>query len=343
MINFDRLDLNLLRVFDAVMEERSVIKAGHRLHLSQSAVSHALTRLREGLGEELFVRTGKGMTPTAFALKISDPLRKALRSMSTTLVLAASEFDAASIKRSFVVAANDYVSAILIPEFNGSLSKLAPGIDLVIRPSTRIDLAEQIDLGRIDIAIGIFRSIPERLRSTVLMHQDEVLLVWNKHPLAEREVMLRDIATFSIAVVSLGGQQDGAISGFILERGLARQSEMYDRSALENALQGIGEQPRLQTTIPHFLVIPMLLEDSELISIVPRPLATTLCKRYPLAVKELPYATTPQRLDAVWHSNNDADPAHSWLRARLSETVRNIDTKLGINAETERILMSALR
>lgn len=324
MIAFDRLDLNLLRVFDAVMEERSVLRAGRRLHLSQSAVSHALARLRESIGEEIFVRTGKGMTPTDYAFQIGTPLRTALQSMSSALAHAAPAFQPAMARRTFVIAANDYVSAILLPNFNHMLSKVAPGIDLVIRPSTRLDLAEQIDLGRIDIAIGMFRGIPDRLRSQLLMQQDEVLVTWNGHPTAKRKIKLRDLSNYPITVVSLGGEEDGAVGGFILERGLARQSEMYDRPALERALQRADLQPRKQVTIPHFLVIPMLLENSNLISIVPRPLAGVFSRAYPLVFKELPYPVTPQRLDAVWHSHNDIDPAHCWLRSQLSETVRCI-------------------
>jgi DNA-binding transcriptional LysR family regulator len=330
MITFDRIDLNLLRVFDVVMEERSVLRASQRLHLSQSAVSHALSRLRESLGEEIFVRTGKGMTPTDYAFAISIPLRTALQSMSSALAHAASPFQAATARRSFAIAANDYASAILIPHLNRVLAEVAPGIDLVIRPSTRLDLAEQIDLGRIDIAIGMFRSIPDRLRSQLLMQQDEVLITWKKHPTAKRKISLADLSHYPIVVVSLGGEEDGAVKGFILERGLARQSEMYDRPALERALQEVALLPRKQVIIPHFLVIPMLIENSNLLSIVPRPLADVFSKTYPIAVKELPYQVASQRMDIVWHSHNDIDPAHCWLRSLVSETARSIQ---GVTAD----------
>ncbi|MFZ6646538.1 LysR family transcriptional regulator [Undibacterium sp. TJN25] len=319
MIPFDRIDLNLLRVFDAVMEERSVLRASQRLRLSQSALSHALSRLRESLGEEIFVRTCKGMTPTDYAFSISVPLRTALQSMSSALARAASPFHAPTARRSFTVAANDYASAILMPHLNQVLAKVAPGIDLVIRPSTRLDLAEQIDLGRIDIAIGMFRSIPDRLRSQLLIQQDEVLIMWKKHPIATRKINLEDLSRHSIVVVSLGGEEDGAVKGFILERGLARQSEMYDRFALENALQEITLTPRKQVIIPHFLVIPMLIENSNLLSIVPRPLAEVFSKTYPILVQELPYQVSSQRMDIVWHSHNDIDPAQCWLRSLVGE------------------------
>jgi DNA-binding transcriptional LysR family regulator len=330
MITFDRIDLNLLRVFDVVMEERSVLRASQRLHLSQSAVSHALSRLRESLGEEIFVRTGKGMTPTDYAFAISIPLRAALQNMSSALARAASPFQAATARRSFTIAANDYTSATLIPHLNRTLTSVAPGIDLVIRPATRLDLAEQIDLGRIDIAMGMFRSIPDRLRSQLLMQQDEVLIAWKKHPAARRKITLSDLAQYPIVVVSLGGEEDGAVRGFILERGLARQSEMYDRPALERALQEVALLPRKQVIIPHFLVIPMLIESSDLLSIVPRPLAEVFSKTYPIVVKELPYRVSSQRMDIVWHSHNDIDPAHCWLRSLVSETARNIQGAAGV-------------
>ncbi len=319
MISFDRLDLNLLRIFDAVMEERSVLRASQRLHLSQSAVSHALSRLRESVGEDLFIRTSNGVRPTDFAMEISHPLRAALQSMHGALSRAASPFQPGSISKTFVIAANDYVSAILLPRLNHMLSQSAPGIDLVIRPSTRLDLAEQIDLRRIDIAIGTFSSIPERLHSQLLMQQDEVLICRNGHPITAGNMSIAAMATYPLAVVSLGGEEDGAVSGFILERGLARQSEMYDRPALERALQQADAQIRSQMTIPHFLAIPSLLENSELVAIVPRPLATVFASTYPLAILPLPYPVGLQRLDLVWHSHNDLDPAHSWLRAQLCD------------------------
>lgn len=324
MISFDRLDLNLLRVFDAVMEERSVLRASQRLHLSQSAVSHALARLRENLSEEIFVRTGRGMTPTDYAFEISTPLRSALQTISSALAQASSPFQPATVSRSFVIAANDYVSAILLPRFNRVLSDIAPGIDLVIRPSTRLDLAEQIDLGRIDLAIGTFDSIPERLRSQLLLLQDEVLVMRSKHPTEAKKIGLKDMAAYPLIVVSLGGQEEGAVSGFIHERGLGRQSEMYDRPALEHAFQKAPAQPRRHITIPHFMAIPALLEDGDLMAIVPRPLAALFAKAHGLLVKELPYKILPKRLDLVWHSHNDLDPAHCWLRTQLREVAREL-------------------
>lgn len=322
MIAFDKLDLNLIRVFDAVMEERSVLRASQRLHLSQSAVSHALSRLRDSLNEEIFVRTGKGMTPTSYAFEISVPLRAALHSISLALSPADSAFKPKSVKRSFVIAANDYVSATLLPRLNRRLATLAPGINLMITPSTRLDLAEQIDLGRIDVAIGTFRSVPDRLRSLLLLLQDEVLVCSGVHPTGDNEVRLQDMAEFPLAVVSLGAE--GAHSAYILERGLARQAEMYDREALEHALAGAGLSVRRQIVLPHFLALPMLLEDSELLAIIPQPLAKTFARSLGFKIKSLPYPVTRQRLDMIWHMNNDNDAAQRWLQEQISAAALDI-------------------
>lgn len=324
MIAFDKLDLNLIRVFDAVMEERSVLRASQRLHLSQSAVSHALSRLREGLGQEIFVRTGKGMTPTSYAIEISGPLRAALHSMSKTLAQGASAFDPQSVNRSFVIAANDYISATLLPRLNHQLSTAAPGIDLTITPSTRLDLAEQIDLGRIDVAIGSFRSVPERLRTLPVMFQDEVLVCSGAHPIGSAALHLEDMAKYPLAVVSLGGEGEGMLSGYILERGLARQAQMYDRVALEQALAKAGLSVRRQIVLPHFLALPMLLEDSELLAIMPHPLARTFARTLGFMIKPLPYPVARQQLDMIWHSSNDSDPAQRWLHGQISAAADKI-------------------
>ncbi|MCO7564476.1 LysR substrate-binding domain-containing protein [Pseudomonas sp. S 311-6] len=323
MIAFDKLDLNLIRVFDAVMEERSVLRASQRLHLSPSAVSHALGRLREGLGEEIFVRTGQGMTPTHYAYQISEPLRSALRSIGETLAGAAAPFNPGSIDRSFVIAANDYLSATLLPPLNRQLRSAAPGIDLVITPVTRLDLAEQIDLGRIDVALGMFRSVPERLRSRPILLQEEVLVCRGDHPLGSAQATLADLARYPLAVVSLGGTD--ANSDYILERGLARQTDMYDRGALENALAQAGLTLRRQVVLPHFLALPLLLEDSELLAIMPRPLARTFARTMGLMIKELPYPVAHQQLEMVWHGNNENDPSQRWLQEQVACAAKALD------------------
>ncbi|MEJ8823725.1 LysR substrate-binding domain-containing protein [Variovorax humicola] len=311
-MSIGRIDLNLLKVFDAVYEERNLVIAGRRLNLTQSAVSHALARLRELVGDDLFLRTGKGMVPTGRALAMAPVLRDSLRRIEATLGVE-SFFPEHSTRR-FVIAANDHVTAVIVAPLARALQETAPGVDLVIRPSTRLDLAEQIDLGRIDLAIGIFSQVPARLNTRILMTQREVMLMAKGHPASRRKLSLRDIAKYPLVTVSVGGQEEGAVDGFIVERGLARQSEMFDRHSLEEALAEIQTVPRLRVTVPHALAIPALLRGSTMLSIVPASLAKALTKTGELLVRQSPYRAGTATTRAVWHRRNDHDAAHAWLR-----------------------------
>lgn len=319
-MSIGRMDLNLLKVFDAVFEDRNLILAGRRLNLSQSAVSHALTRLRELVGDELFVRTGKGMQPTGRASAMAPALRDALRRIEATLGV--EPFDPALSSRRFTIAANDHITAVIVAGLTRALQQAAPGVDLVIRPSTRLDLAEQIDLGRIDLAIGTFSQVPARLNARTLLSQGEVILMRKGHPAARRKLAVRDLAKYALVTTSLGGQEEGAVDGFILERGLARQSEMFDRSALAEALAAIGQAPRLRVTVPHSLAIPALLRESDMLSIVPTSLGAYLARAGELLQRQPPYRAATVVTRAVWHGRNDHDAAHAWLREMVAAAAR---------------------
>ena len=326
-VNPNRMDLNLLRVFDAVFEDQNLLRAGKRLHLSQSAISHALARLREALQDELFIRTARGMEPTARALAMAAPLREALRSIHDTLGV--QPFDPATASRTFVLAANDYVTSVLLVGLSRRVAAIAPAVDLVVRPSTRLDLAEQIDVGRIDLAIGIFAEVPPRFQSGPVWTQEDVLVMRKGHPLRRRRLRVDDLAEFPLVTVSLGGQEEGAVSGYIVERGLARQSEMFDRQALEDALAAIGQRPRYRVTVPHSLAVPELLVDSDMLSIVPAPLAQAFASRGDLHAKPLPYEVANVSLRAIWHRRHEHDPAHVWLREQLMEIAESTRSEQG--------------
>jgi DNA-binding transcriptional LysR family regulator len=317
-MSIGRTDLNLLKVFEAVYEERNLLLAGKRLNLTQSAVSHALRRLREIVGDELFMRTGRGMVPTGRATAMAPTLRDALRRIEDALGV--EPFSPERSGRRFVIAANDHVTAVIIAPLSRELQESAPGVDLVIRPSTRLDLAEQIDLGRIDLAIGIFSQVPPRLNSRTLMSQGETLLMPKGHPAARRKLTLDDLAKYPLVTLSVGGQEEGAVGGFIVERGLARQSEMFDRHALEESLRPSGRAPRLRITVPHALAIPALLRDTQMLSIVPESLGMALAKGGDLVRRPLPYPAGRSVVRGVWHARDEHDVGHAWLRDRVATT-----------------------
>ncbi|PTR34073.1 LysR family transcriptional regulator [Luteibacter sp. OK325] len=306
---FNNFDLNLLRIFDAVMQERSVLRASQKLFLSQSAVSHSLRRLRETLDDELFIRTVAGMQPTARALLLADPVRRALASLEVGIGL--QKFDPASSNKVFTIAASDSITTVMLPRILKILAAEAPRIDIVVRPSTRIDLAEQLDLGRIDVAVGTFSTAASRFHSDRLFDYDDVLIT--RAPRTRTVMTMEDFSNLSLMVVSLGGDHEGAVDGYISERGLARRSEMYDRLSYERACAGCAKVSRIAVALPHFMAIPALLDDTQLAAIVPRPLAAVFAQTYPIGTYELPYATKRFEVSSLWHERLTGDGSHDWL------------------------------
>jgi DNA-binding transcriptional LysR family regulator len=321
-MNLARIDLNLLRVFDAIFEDRNLLLAGKRLNLSQSAISHALGRLRDVLEDDLFVRTAKGMEPTARAQAMAMPLRNALQQIQNTL--GNEPFLPHIASREFVVAANDYITMLLLGRLSQKLSAEAPMVNLIIRPSTRLDLAGQIDIGRIDIAVGIFAEVPSRFQSMLVWQQTEVLAMRQEHPIGARAVTQEDLLTYPLAAVSLGGQEEEASGGFIVERGLARQSEMFNRQALDDAFASYPASPRLRVCVAHSLAIPALLRHSDMLAIVPSPLGHEFERNGELRTQAVPYPTPASSVRAVWHTRSDHDPALQWLRAQISEVATQV-------------------
>ncbi|GAB2891175.1 LysR family transcriptional regulator [Paraburkholderia jirisanensis] len=318
----ERMDLNLLRVFDAIFEDRNLALAGRRLNLSQSAISHALGRMRDVLGDDLFVRTARGMEPTTRAIAMAAQIRGALQQINAALGMNA--FEPRVAERQFVVAANDYVTYLVLGRLSQRLSADAPLVDLVIRPATRLDLAGQIDIGRIDLAIGIFADIPARFQAMQLWEQTEALLVHRDHPLAGRDVLREDLTRYPLVAISQGGEEEGAVSGFIVERGLARQSEMFDRKALEEAFAGSAEVPRLRISVAHSLAIPALLRHSEMMALVPSPLGREIERLGEFRMRAMPYVAPRATMRAVWHKRNDGEPALQWLRQQLADVARQV-------------------
>jgi len=183
---------------------------------------------------------------------MAPQVREALRTLEAAVELPT--FVPATSTKQFTLAANDFTTMVLASPLLQILVREAPAVDLTIKPVTRIDLAEQIDLGRIDVAIGVFSLPPARFRTSLLFEYDDVLIVSGKRKLGRLDKV--KLARLPLVVVSFGGEQEGAIGGFISERGLARRSEMYDRAALERALAESDHPLRIAVSLPHFLALP---------------------------------------------------------------------------------------
>src|SRR4051794_32895481 len=219
-MNWGAFDLNLLIVFDAVMQERSVTRAGGRIGLSQPAVSHALGRLRHMLKDELFIRTPEGMMPTPRAEQLADPLRRALNDMQ--LALEPETFVPAQAARQFVVAVNNYAAVVLASPLLTAVTDAAPGIQLDLRPSGLRDMLALLDRGELDVAIGTFDDVGERFAGAPLLEDSFVVAMRPDHPAARRELTPQALAGLSYLEISSSGEDTGFVDDWLGTRGLTR-------------------------------------------------------------------------------------------------------------------------
>src|SRR5580692_3406917 len=200
-------DLNLLTVFDAVFEEHSIAAASERLSVSQSAVSHALRRLRKSLSDELFVRRADGMWPTPKARQFAIPVKSALGRIARAL--GGEPFDPSQAIRSFAIGAGDYASTTIIPRLVGSLATSAPLVDIHVVPANRVDIIQLLEEGHIDVALGWFATVPARFGRSKLLDEDSVFVVRLGHPLTSEVPTLWRLLDFPHVVVNLLGSSVG--------------------------------------------------------------------------------------------------------------------------------------
>lgn len=321
--HFASLDLNLLRVFDALMAERNVTRAGARLHLTQSAISHALNRLRVMLGDELFVRGTDGMQPTARAAEIGPRLSQALNHMQ--LALAPAAFDPKTTDRCFTVGATDYFSALLLPEITARLRAEAPHAELRVRAIDDIDIVEELDTGRMDVVTGAFGRIPERFAQEPLYRDEMVWVLRTDHPAAGRPLTLDVIAGLPHLSIALAGNVSEAIDGFITQHGLERRVIACNRGGVDRMLAERGLSRRNHVTVPHFLAVPRILEHSDLIALLPRRLAARFTGAYPLTLIAPPHDCASFEVMALWHARLGARADVTWFRALLREIAGALD------------------
>lgn len=313
-----QVDLNLLNVFDTVMRYRSVAQAAEHLALSPSAISHALSRLRHALKDELFVRDEHGMTPTPRALELAATVHDGLALLERALT--ATPFTPADSIRTFRIAAGDYACAFLLPALVVRLRQVAPAVDLRIMPVNRTDVGRQLQTGAVDLVIGWFETLPEGLRRRHLLCERGSLVVRDGHPLAQGPLTLERVIGFPHIVVELTGEEDIRSDGFHDDRGLVRRVWM-ERLVLHTRERG-GPAARVAVSVPHFTSIPFMLRDTDLVATLPARLATWAAAAGGLIT--LPPLLSPQSIDIemVWHARRDEDAGLAWLINELDNAVQ---------------------
>ena len=309
--NFHRLDLNLLRVFDEVMAERSLTRAARNLSLTQPAISNALRRLRETLGDELVQRSGQGMAPTPRAAAIWPAVREALRQLQEALV--PNEFVPAAATLTFVLAMADATAAELIPGLTEILEQEAPGVGIRVVPLTTRDPRQMLDEETCDLAVGYFPSVVPDLTAKAQsgetmpflfqrLYDGEYVCVMRKnHPLTEDAFTLDRYCAARHMLVNFSGRAYGFI---------------------DESLAALGHERRVVLTVNQFFTAARVVANSNLLTVLPRHFVHLTGIADQLAQRTLPFKVSPVYIDALWHRRSQQHSAHIWLRlavARIAE------------------------
>jgi DNA-binding transcriptional LysR family regulator len=299
-MNWGAFDLNLLIVFDAVMQERNVTRAGSRIGLSQPAMSHALNRLRYMLKDELFVRTPEGMVPTPRAEMLAQPLRNALSEMQLALEPAA--FDPAASDRRFALAVNNYAAVVLAPPLVAAVSAAAPAIRLDLRPSGTLDIFDRLDRGDIDLTIGNADSPGERFATAPLLEDPFVMVMRRGHPASRHKLSAAAFAALPHLEISSSREDTGFIDRWLAERGFVRRIALW---------------------APYLSAAPILVQ-SDLVATLSHRIAQEFVRNHPLQIREPPYDSPRVRTVMLWHRRLDRHPAHRWLRDVILSVTKSL-------------------
>jgi DNA-binding transcriptional LysR family regulator len=302
-MSFLTLDLNLLRVFDAVMTEQNLTRASSRLAMTQPAVSNALKRLRDALGDELLIRTAHGVKPTPRAESLWPAVRRALSELEEAV--APSSFDVSNAQATFRMAMADATAALWLPPLVRSIQNEAPGLNVRMVPLTTRDPRPFLLRGDIDLAVGFFPGVAAQLSGgpyTPIRHErlysgKYVCVMRKDHPLAQSDLSLDAYCASNHLLVSFSGRPRGLV---------------------DDALAQHNRERRILLTVNQFFTAGRVVASSDLIMVLPRHLIAATGMTGALIAKTLPFAMPEVHIDMLWHERDARGPAHKWLRKHLT-------------------------
>lgn len=309
--NFRTLDLNLLRVFDQVMSERNLTRAARNLAMTQPAVSNALHRLRDSLGDKLVTRSGYGVAPTPRALALWPAVTDALRQLEAAIT--PGDFVAAKASSTFMLAMADATAAELMPGLVEILENDAPGVSMRVLPLTTRDPRPLLDEGQIDLAIGFFPAVLADLTAQAQsggmasfdhqrLYDGEYVCVMRKgHPLARGPFTLKRYCAARHLLVSFSGRPFGFV---------------------DEALASLDQKRRIVLTVNQFFTAGRVVAGSDLLAVLPRHFVTVTGMASELALRDLPLEMPPVHVDSLWHRRQGQRSDHAWLRLAVAATAK---------------------
>lgn len=295
--NLRNIDINLVLALDALLSERSVTRAAKRIGLSQPAMSHALAKLRELLDDPLLIRMGRSMVLSERAETLRrqvDEVMSGLDRLFATRPL----FEPHTSKQQLTIAATDYVQFVLLPALDRLLALEAPAISLVVRPLLLASVFEELRAGELDIAIGLVptATLPELIHAAELFRDRFVGLAHRDHPALAEAAGKLDAAEYA-ALTHIVVSPRGVPGGFV-----------------DDALAELDLQRRVAITVPHFLVVPHMVAQSNHVALLAERVAQPFTRLLPLKLFSPPIAAEPVAIGMMWHRRTHDDAARSWLR-----------------------------
>lgn len=297
--DFRRLDLNLLVAFQVLVREKSVSRAAERLFLGQPAMSGALARLREVLQDEILVRTGRGMEPTAKALALYEQLAPALESIRATL-FEQPVFDPANQSRTFHLGMRDWVETWLMPALMARVQEAAPQVRIAVRASDAQQGTRMLENDEMDLGVSVFPDEPS----------------WQRR---------EQLATMGYRCV-YDGKRLGLRSPLTLDEYLAyphlvTPTQTDFRGPVDDELLGGRKRRKIIYATSRFAALPLLLRRARAIATVPEQSARQWADVFGLTSSPVPVRIAPFAISMIWHAKRDSDAGLQWLRGVVRDVV----------------------
>ena len=292
------VNLNLLVVFNQLLQERRVSAVAKSLELSQPAVSNALNRMRRMLGDELFLRTARGMEPTPFAEQLAEPIAYALGTIHSTLNQRTS-FDPLTSTRNFTIAMTDIGEVYFLPVLMQSLARAAPSVTVSTVRNTAIRLKDEMEAGKVDLAIGLLPDLKAGFFQRRLFRQRYVCMFRNGHPLDKPRISLNDFAAAEHVVIISEGTGHGKVDELIEHSGIQR---------------------KIRLRVPHFVAVADILQTTNLVATVTDKFAKRSAASFDLKYVAHPVKLPEISINLFWHAKYHREPGNQWLRTLVFDT-----------------------
>ncbi|HYM03850.1 MAG TPA: LysR family transcriptional regulator [Stellaceae bacterium] len=301
-MNINAIDLNLLIAFDAIMRERHVTVAAHRIGITQPAMSNALARLRKLFNDPLFVRTSHGMEPTPYAEQLADPIGRACDLIADAL-RTGSTFEPAKSSRTFTFYMTDIGEVVLLPAILRHVRSVAPQVALKVVRIPPLGAQEAMASGEVDLAIGLFPSLQAGFYEQRLYRDHFVCVARADHPRIRNVLTARQFSEVPHVFVSSAGTGHEA--------------------AVENIIAAQRVKRTIALTVPHFLVLPTIVSQSDLIVTVPERVARSFQSSTNLKLLKPPIKFPEIEIKQHWHERLHHDPANKWMRSVIAQLFKS--------------------